>query len=59
MFYAKEEKANFMLENQSQPNVRHFLTDTVKVQLYACENVCEFEKNWPLNKLMRFVYQED
>ena len=27
MFYAKEEKANFKLENQSHPNVRHFLTD--------------------------------
>ena len=27
MFYAKEEKANFKLENESQPNVRHFLTD--------------------------------
>ena len=29
MFYAKEEKANFKLENESQPNVRHFLTDII------------------------------
>ena len=42
IFYAKEEKANFKLENESQPNVRHFLTDlyihtyiyTVQVTIY-------------------------
>ena len=31
MFNAKEEKANFKLENESQLNVRHFLTDIFKV----------------------------
>ena len=27
LFYAKEEKANFKLENESYTNVRHILTD--------------------------------
>ena len=30
------------------------LLHTVKVQLYACENLCDFSKTWPLNKSMRF-----
>ena len=38
MFYAKEEKANFKLENKNQPNVCHFLTD-MYIQGYEQEAI--------------------
>ena len=35
MFYTKEEKANFKLENESQLNVHHFLMD---IYIYKVTN---------------------
>ena len=35
---------------------RYLNSDTVKVQLYACEKFMQFLKIWPLNKFMRFLF---
>ena len=36
MFDAKEEKASFKLENESQPNIRHFGDRYIYILLGAC-----------------------